>query len=141
MVGSHPVPWAGTCTGQMGDGRTTANWPLTAKRTATNASNNLLQLRLCLHLVYAGGSGYPEYPWEHFPSRAKWLGQGKAYRSDGVEKRHTVTPVVHAERAAWRELPTGWYKCAQIPWQHAAYGCVAETCGVGGQVHRYWRYV
>ena len=52
----------------------------TATRTATNASTNSLLLRLCLHLFYAGGSGYPEYPWEQFPSRTKWLGRGTAYR-------------------------------------------------------------
>ena len=48
----------------------------TATRTATNASTNPLQLRQCLHLFYAGRSGYPEYPWEQFPSRTKMAGAG-----------------------------------------------------------------
>ena len=32
-----------------------------------------------------------------------------------AQRRHMVTSVVHVERAAWRELPTGWCKCELSP--------------------------
>ena len=76
-----PFHWAGICIDQVSDNRTTDNWPRRkATRTATNVPTNSLWLKLWLRLFYASGSSYPEYPWEQFPSRAKWLGRGTAYR-------------------------------------------------------------
>ena len=83
MSGSswRPIPWAGIRTGQVGDGRTTANWPLRRQQ-----GQQLMPLLTHCYLDYAftystrAEVATQSTPGSNFRPAQKWLGRGTAYR-------------------------------------------------------------
>ena len=88
----------------------------TAPRTATHVSPNSLLLRLWFAYSTRAEVATQGTPGSNFrPAQNGWGGGRHTGICASAQKRHMVTSVVHVERAAWRELPTGWCKCARIP--------------------------